>query len=138
MNHSLVGRDYLSINPEGHLLIDGKDTVNLVSQFQSPLYVMSGNRLKENFRKFKAAFESIYDQVLICFAYKANSHLAVCKLLREQGAGAEVASGGELYIALKAGVPPEKIVFDGPNKTSEELRMADQSRRRTHQRRFDR
>jgi diaminopimelate decarboxylase len=85
---------------------------------------MSGNRLKENFRKFKAAFESIYDQVLICFAYKANSHLAVCKLLREQGAGAEVASGGELYIALKAGVPPEKIVFDGPNKTSEELRMA--------------
>jgi diaminopimelate decarboxylase len=124
LNHSLVGRDYLSISSEGHLLIDGIDAVTLVSQFQSPLYVMSGDQLRRNFKKFKTAFESIYDQVLICFAYKANSHIAVCKLLREEGAGAEVASGGELYIALKASVPPEKIVFDGPDKTSEELKMA--------------
>jgi len=112
------------MSPIGHLLIDGVDTVALVRQFGSPLYVMSAGRLKRNYRSFETALKSSYDEVLICFAYKANSHLAVCKLLKDEGAGAEVASGGELHIALKAGVSPEKIVFDGPNKTSEELKAA--------------
>lgn len=124
MDPDLGGRSHLSISPKGHLLIDGIDSVDLVTRFGSPLYVMSGSKLRSNFRNFKAAFQSVYDRVLICFAYKANSHLAVCKLLKDEGAGAEVASGGELHIALKAGVPPERIVFDGPNKTSEELKTA--------------
>jgi len=124
LDPDLGGRSHLSIGPQGRLLIDGIDSVDLVTRFGSPLYVMSGSRLRSNFRNFKAAFQSVYDRVLICFAYKANSHLAVCKLLKDEGAGAEVASGGEFHIALKAGVPPERIVFDGPNKTSEELKTA--------------
>jgi len=120
----LGSRDHLSISPAGHLLIDSADTVDLVREFGSPLYVLSARRLRQNYRKFETAFKSTYDDVLICYAYKANSHLAVCKLLKDEGAGAEVASGGELHIALKAGVPPERIVFDGPNKTPKELKTA--------------
>lgn len=115
------------MSPTGHLLVDGVDTVALVKQFGSPLYVMSADRVRRNYRSFEAAFKSIYNDLLICFAYKANSHLAVCRLLKDEGAGAEVASGGELHIALKAGVPPDKMVFDGPNKTPEELRTAIQA-----------
>ncbi len=124
MRSDLAGRDHLSFDARGHLLIDGVDTVALARQFGSPLYVMSAERLRKNYRRFETVFKSTYDKVLICFAYKANSHLAVCKLLKDEGAGAEVASGGELHIALKAGVSPEKIVFDGPNKTSKELKTA--------------
>jgi len=124
LGHSLAGRGHLSTDEKGHLLIDDIDTVALAREFGSPLYIVSGSRLRSNFRAFKTAFESVYDRVLVCFAYKANSHLAVCKLLKEEGAGAEVASGGELHTALKAGVPAEKIVFDGPNKTIDELTIA--------------
>jgi len=124
LGRSLAGRGHLSTDEKGHLLIDDIDAVALAKEFGSPLYIVSGSRLRSNFRGFKTAFESVYDRVLVCFAYKANSHLAVCRLLKDEGAGAEVASGGELYTALKAGVPAEKIVFDGPNKTIEELTIA--------------
>jgi len=122
LHPDLGKRDHLAVDANGHILIDGIDTVALVRQFGSPLYVMSAERLRRNYRSFESAFKSTYGKVLICFAYKANSHLAICKLLKDEGAGAEVASGGELHVALKAGVSPEKIVFDGPNKTAEELR----------------
>jgi len=124
LHPNLAERSHLSIDVRGHLLIDGVDTVGLAKQFGSPLYVMSSERLRKNYRGFEAAFKSVYDKVLVCFAYKANSQLAVCRLLKEEGAGAEVASGGELHIALEAGVSPGKIVFDGPNKTLEELKTA--------------
>mgnify|MGYP001035186177 CR=1 FL=1 len=124
MRPDLGNRDHLFVDANGRLLIDGVDTIELVRKFGSPLYVMSAERLRKNYRGFENAFKSMYDKVLICFAYKANSHLAVCKLLKDEGAGAEVASGGELHVALRAGVSPEKIVFDGPNKTPEELRTA--------------
>jgi len=124
LRSDLAGRDHLSVDARGHLLIDGVDSVSLARRFGSPLYALSAERLRKNYGSFETAFKAIYDKVLICFAYKANSHLAVCKLLKDEGAGAEVASGGELHIALKAGVSPEKIVFDGPNKTSKELKTA--------------
>ena len=117
-------RGYLSISPDGRLRIDGVDAGSLIRQYGSPLYVLCGRRIAGNYHSLTASFESLYDDILICYAYKANSHLAVCRLLREQGAGAEVASGGELFISKKVGVPPDRVLFDGPNKTEDELETA--------------
>ncbi|RLG40604.1 MAG: diaminopimelate decarboxylase [Thermoproteota archaeon] len=113
----------LWINEGGHLCIRGHDLVELAEKFGTPLYVVDAQRIRENYRRFRDAFSS-YPRVLIAYAYKANPNLAVCSILKDEGAGAEVVSGGELYIALKVGVDPEKIVFDGVSKGEEELRMA--------------
>src|SRR5690606_39148637 len=61
---------------------------------------------------------------LICYAVKANSNLAILKLLSQLGCGAEVVSGGELFRCLKADIPPEKIIFDGVGKSKEEIDFA--------------
>ena len=116
-------RENLSLNEKGHLSMRGQDLVDLADRFGTPLYVVDAERIRENYRRFRNAFSS-YSRVLVAYAYKANPNLAICSILKEEGAGAEVVSGGELYIALKVGVPPENIVFDGVSKGENELRMA--------------
>jgi diaminopimelate decarboxylase len=111
-----------------HLLWGGIDTIELVHKFGSPLYVIDADAIVRNWRNMYSSITSRYQDSVICYAYKANSHFAVCKMLSDLGAGAEVASGGELYIALKVGVPATRIVFDGPNKSASELAMAIESR----------
>ncbi|MFQ6050312.1 MAG: diaminopimelate decarboxylase [Candidatus Hydrothermarchaeota archaeon] len=96
----------------------------LVNRFGSPIYVYDETKIRENYKKFYKAFSKNYKKVLVCYAYKANSNLAICRILAREGAGADVVSAGELYISLLAGVPPEKIVFNGNNKTEEEIKMA--------------
>jgi len=119
----VYNRENLDVNEDGHLCIGGHDLVDLADRFGTPLYVVDAQRIRENFRRFKKAFES-YPKLLIAYAYKANPTLAICSILREEGAGAEVVSGGELYIALTIGVAPSKIVFDGVSKGENELKMA--------------
>lgn len=120
----MSGLAYLSTNKSGHLTISGVDAVNLAEKYGTPLYVYSADIIKQRYRKAHETLTKKYPNSLICYAYKANTILTVCKLLREEGAGAEVVSGGELYAALKAGVPPERIVFDGVSKSLNELEMA--------------
>ncbi len=96
----------------------------LVNRFGSPIYVYDESKIRENYNKFFRAFFKIYKKVMVCYAYKANSSLAICKTLAKEGAGADVVSAGELYISLAAGVSPGKIVFNGNNKTREEIEMA--------------
>jgi len=119
----LDGRDNFSMNERGHLCMREHDLVDLADRFGTPLYVVDAQRIRENYRRFKKAFSS-YPRVLIAYAYKANSNLAVCSILKKEGAGADVVSGGELFIALSIGVDPENIVFDGVSKSEDELRMA--------------
>jgi diaminopimelate decarboxylase len=88
----------------------------------TPFYLYSHATLTHHFRVFDDAFAGIPH--LICFAMKANSNLAVLKLFADLGGGADVVSGGELYRALKAGVPPSRIVFAGVGKTREEIDYA--------------
>ncbi len=116
-------KPHFSVNDRGHLVVRGHDALDLVEKFGTPLYVMDEVRIRENFRKLKKAFSG-WPKLLICYAYKANNNLAICKILQQEGAGADVASLTELRIALKVGVPPEKIVFNGPNKSDEELTEA--------------
>ena len=88
----------------------------------TPFYCYSTATLTQQYTIFSNAIEGLNAEV--CFAIKANSNLAVLSLLAKLGAGADVVSGGELRLALKAGVPSEKIVFSGVGKTEEELRLA--------------
>jgi diaminopimelate decarboxylase len=93
----------------------------LAEEFDTPLYVYSKNQIVENFREIARAAESKYT---VCYALKANSNPAILKLLAEEGAGADVVSAGEIHLALKAGFPPEKIVFAGVGKREDEIEYA--------------
>ncbi len=87
----------------------------------TPFYVYSRALIEENFRRFEAAFSPVPH--LVCYATKANSNLAILKLLAAVGAGADVVSGGELRAALLCGFPAERIVFSGVGKTEDEIRF---------------
>ncbi len=88
----------------------------------TPFYCYSHATMTRHYAVFRDAFGTM--DVTVCFAMKANSNLAVVRTLAEIGAGADVVSGGELQIALKAGVPAAKIVFSGVGKTDAEIRLA--------------
>jgi len=103
-----------------HLTIGGVDTVSLAQEYGTPLYVIDEKRIRENFRTFKSAFPDAD----IYFAAKANWNLSILRILASEGAGADVFSDGELYAALIAGIPQEKILFNGNSKTMNELQMA--------------
>ncbi len=94
----------------------------IAKEVDTPFYLYSQKTLVDNYRDFDEAFKET--DHLICYSYKANSNLSICKVLKEQGAGADVVSGGELYKALKVGVGPKKIVFSGVGKTREEIEYA--------------
>ena len=88
----------------------------------TPTYVYSRATLVENYRAYATAFAS--QPHVVAYAMKANANLSVLASLAREGAGADVVSGGELFRALKAGVPPKKIVFAGVGKNREEMRDA--------------
>ncbi len=85
----------------------------------TPFYCYSAGALERAYRAFADAFA--WAEATICYAVKANGNLAVLRTLAELGAGADVVSEGELHRALKAGVPPSRIVFSGVGKTAAEL-----------------
>ena len=95
---------------------------DIAKKVGTPFYLYSQKRIIDNYRAFDEAFKEI--DHLICYSYKANSNLSICKRLKEQDAGADVVSGGELYKALKVGVEPKRIVFSGVGKTREEIEYA--------------
>jgi len=94
----------------------------LAKKYGTPLYVYSAATLRRHIGAYEKAFSRVPH--ITCFAVKANSNLSVLGLLSEQGAGADVVSGGELFRALKAGVPASKIVYAGVGKTEEEIAFA--------------
>lgn len=115
----------LGVNVENHLTIGGCDCTALAKEFGTPLYVMDENLIRENCRLYTDSVNRFYNgNGLVLYASKAFSSLAIYKIVQEEGMGVDVVSGGELYTALKAGFPAEKIYFHGNNKTTEELKMA--------------
>ncbi len=88
----------------------------------TPFYLYSHATLKQHYTAFDSAFKDI--RHLTCFSVKSNSNLAILRLFASQGSGMDIVSGGELYRALKAGVEPEKIVYSGVGKRSEDLEYA--------------
>ena len=94
----------------------------LAEKYGTPLYIYSYNTLLRHFRAYDDAFND-YPHI-ICFAIKSNSNTAILRLFAKNGGGADIVSGGELYVALKAGMKPEKIVYAGVGKTEDEIRFA--------------
>jgi len=104
---------------ENELFCEDVPLREIVEEFGTPLYVYSKNQILDNYRAVHAAFGETNH--LICYALKANSNIQILKLLVQEGAGADVVSKGELYLALKAGFPPEKITFTGVGKRDDEI-----------------
>ena len=94
----------------------------IAAEVGTPFYLYSASTRERHYRVFTEAFSK--QPHTICFSVKANSNLAVLKLLAELGAGADIVSGGELFRALRAGIPAEKIVFSGVGKRADEIRDA--------------
>jgi len=117
----------MTVNKRGHLAIGGCDTVDLARQFGTPLYILDEECFRNNCRLYHQSFVRKYGAAVI-YAGKALLNLAVCRLVCEEGLGLDVASGGELYTALQAGFPMEKIYFHGNNKSAAELTMALEAR----------
>lgn len=105
-----------------NLYCEGIPLEALAQQYGTPLYVYSRATLERHFRVFNQAFTDI--DHLICFAVKANSNLALLNLLSHLGSGADIVSGGELYRAVKAGIPGKRIVYSGVGKTIREMEQA--------------
>ncbi len=119
-----VSKD-LSVNEKNHLTIGGCDTVDLAKEYGTPLYVMDEALIRENCRTYKNAMDKYYQgQGLVLYANKAFCSMYMCKIVEQEGLGMDVVSGGELYTAIKAGFPMEKVYFHGNNKTSEEIELA--------------
>jgi diaminopimelate decarboxylase len=112
------------VNGKGNLEIGGVDAVELAEQFGTPLYVYDVSLMRERARGFKKTFEEQNVKAQVAYASKAFSTIAMLQLAEEEGLSLDVVSGGELYTAIAAGFPSERIHFHGNNKSREELEMA--------------
>jgi diaminopimelate decarboxylase len=106
---------------DGELRCDGVSLVEAARRFGTPLYVYSRAAIEEAWRSYERAFSPVPHR--ICYAVKANGNGAILRLFAGLGGGADIVSGGEMLAALRAGFPPERIVFAGVGKTDEELAL---------------
>ena len=118
-------RETLKVNESGHLEIGGADCVDLAKQFGTPLYVFDEAYIRRMMRVYRDTIEKEYGgNGLVLYASKAFACEAMYRIADEEGIGADVVSGGELYTALKAGFPASKIYMHGNNKLDYELEEA--------------
>lgn len=114
MNHFVYKND--------NLFCEDVAITDIVEKIGTPFYCYSHATITRHFRVFQNAFSDL--DHLTCYSVKSNSNLAILKIFALHGGGADIVSGGELFRALKAGIPPDKIVFSGVGKTSEEMKFA--------------
>jgi diaminopimelate decarboxylase len=107
------------VGPDGGLSVGGVDLVGLAAEFGTPLYVYDEDELRSRCREYRAGFGDG-----VAYASKAFLCTAMARLVAEEGLDLDVATGGELHVALRAGFPAERIVFHGNNKSADELRTA--------------
>ncbi len=107
-----------------NFIFDGCDTAVLAEKYGTPLYVVSETYIKERCAEIRRDFLEKHPGTKAVFASKAFQTLDMCRLIKEEGLGLDVVSGGELFTALKAGTDPSQIVFHGNNKSAEECEAA--------------
>jgi diaminopimelate decarboxylase len=115
------------INERGHLEIGGCDVVELAERYGTPAYIYDEDDIRARARAYVAAFQSRTDDFEVIYASKALPITAAYRVMHEEGLSVDVASGGELYLALHAGVEPRRLFMHGNNKTEAELRYAFES-----------
>ncbi|NMP38037.1 MAG: diaminopimelate decarboxylase [Clostridiales bacterium] len=117
--------DSVSINEFGHLTLGGSDTVVLAKKYGTPLMVFDRDAIVANCRAFTESVSENYgDNGRVLYAGKAFSCKEMCRICRDEGMGLDVVSGGELYTAIQADFPMDRVCFHGNNKTQQEISMA--------------
>jgi diaminopimelate decarboxylase len=124
LNTGLMNK--FGMNTEYHPMkeIEGIPVKSLIEQYGSPLFVISENKIRTKYRDLYTSFSVRYPKVQFAWSYKTNYLNAVCNVFHQEGSWAEVVSGFEYDKALLNGVPGEKIIFNGPDKSLEELNKA--------------
>ena len=112
------------INQAGHLTIGGVDSLKLAKEYGTPLVVYDVSQIRNQIRAFKKVFEEEQVNYAVSYASKAFASIAMYQDANEEGAYTDVVSAGELYTAMKANFPMERVSFHGNNKSKEELEMA--------------
>jgi diaminopimelate decarboxylase len=112
------------VNAHGHLEVGGCDVVELAAEFGTPAYLYAEDDMRARARGYLDAFRSRTDDFEVLFASKALACTAAYRLFAEEGLSVDVASGGELHMALRAGFDPARIHMHGNNKTDAEIRFA--------------
>ena len=107
---------------DGRMVFAGMDVVDLADRFGTPCYVTDEQRLRENYRNVYKAF-SRYMETEVHYACKANTNLAILRVLQQEGAGIDAVSIGEVKACLKAGFSPDKIMYTGVFVSTEELKQ---------------
>lgn len=111
------------INSAGNIEIGGCDMVDLAEKYSTPLYVIDEETLRSICKDYKKAFEK-YPKTRMMYASKALCTSAVSKILAEEGFGFDTVSGGEIYTVYKSGIDMGKVLFNGNNKSYDELSLA--------------
>ena len=111
------------INDRGHLEIGGCDVVDLAKEFGTPLYIVDEELVRRRAREYVQAFRETGLRFQVAYASKAFCVMAMCRVAEQEGMSLDVVSDGELYTALQAGFPAERIHFHGNNKTPQEIEM---------------
>ncbi|MBE6764451.1 MAG: diaminopimelate decarboxylase [Ruminococcaceae bacterium] len=123
MNNLLY--DNLSVNELGHLTVSGHDTVELANEYGTALYVMDEDKLRENCRKYTRTMAECFPEGSSpSYASKALSFTGIYKIVNEEGMSVDVVSCGEIYTALRAGFPAQRMYFHGSNKTLADINFA--------------
>jgi diaminopimelate decarboxylase len=110
-------------NRGGKLYFGGVFAVELAEQFDTPLYVVSESRIRDNYQRLHEALARNYKKVRVYYAAKANSNLSVLKILETEGAYLDAVSPGEVFMALTTGFSPERILFTGTSVRNDELKF---------------
>ena len=108
---------------KGNLFFDGFSVKELAQKYDTPLYVLSEKRIRENYDRLHTALINNYKYVRIYYAAKANTNLTVLRILQSQGAYLDTVSPGEVFMALSSGFTPDRILFTGTSVRNDELKM---------------
>lgn len=116
--------DTSRVNSAGHLEVAGCDLMELAAEYGTPLIIYDEDQIRDRFREYRRAFSVRTDDFDIIYASKAFTCIAMCQLIIQEGISLDVASGGELFTALKAWFTPENIYLHGNANSRDELERA--------------
>lgn len=108
---------------KGNLYFDGFSVQELAKKYDTPLYVISEKRIRENYNRLNTALINAYKYVRIYYAAKANTNLTVLKTLQSEGAYLDTVSPGEVFLGLSSGFAPDRLMFTGTSVRTDELKM---------------
>ncbi|MEM7118898.1 MAG: diaminopimelate decarboxylase [Chloroflexota bacterium] len=115
--------DYLKVKNRT-LTFEGFDLARLANQYDTPLFVYSESRIRNNVRSLRSAFARYHSRSTVCFASKACANMSILKVVESEGLCLEVNSGGELAKAKQASFEPSRLIFNGVSKTHDEISLA--------------